>query len=178
MKLVNRLRPAVLVLVCLGVILPKHCHAISPSGGNPKLTITDVALQEGGILRGQALDANGAAKSGVSISVKWQNRPVAETITNSEGQFEVAGLRGGLHTITSDRGIAACRFWAANTSPPNVQSNLLLVSEQTVVRGNARKRYAIASLLSNPYFMALAIGTAVIIPVAINAANDDNDSGS
>ena len=176
MKFANRLRSPMLTLAVLGIIVPRFSLAEAPANSTP--IIADVGLQAGGCLHGQMLDSDGAPQADSTVTIQWQNRPIAETTTNREGEFSVAGLRGGNHTVVTKEGAAACRFWAPGTSPPNVRSSLLLVHEQSVLRGNNCQRHAWGHFLSNPYLMGAVIGAAIIIPVAISAANDDDDSGS
>ncbi len=170
------LRSLALGLACLGMAIPKTCLGAAPVVSAAP-AITDVGLQAGGVLRGQLLDGQGHPRPGAVVTINWQNRVIAAATTDRQGEFSVAGLRGGIHTVTSGPDVAPCRFWALSTSPPNVPHNLLVVSNPTTVRGNNCRRHAMANMLSNPYFLGLAVGAAIIIPVAINASNDD-DSGS
>jgi hypothetical protein len=165
------LRTLALSLLCVSIAMPRNSLAASPPHA-AQSTVTDIVLQEGGLLRGQLLDGEGNAEAGADVTVQWQNRRIVTTTTNERGEFSVAGLRGGLHTIATERGVAGCRFWAPSTAPPNVPSELLLVANESVLRGNNCRRHAIAQLLSNPWAMGLIAATAIIIPVAINAGGD------
>jgi hypothetical protein len=161
-----------LLLACLGMVTPKTCVGATPPAINSESRITDVGLQEGGTLRGQVLNVQGLPQYGVAVTVSYQNSAVAQTSTNAQGEVVVTGLRGGVHFVTTTQGTAACRFWASDTSPPNVKTHLLVVSEQTVLRGQPGPRHAIAHMLSNPLLMGGILAIAIAVPAGISAAQD------
>jgi hypothetical protein len=177
MKFLHRLRFIALLLACLSMLIPKTCLGATPPATNLKSPITDISLQEGRTLRGQVLDSDGIPQADIPVTVSYQSNSVAETSTNRQGEFTVTGLRGGVHLVTTSQGVAACRFWAPETSPPNAKTHLLVIGEQMVVRGQPRARHAIAHMLSNPWLIGGIAAIAIAVPVAINA-NDDDDSGS
>lgn len=167
------------MLACLGMLVPKCCLAAPPvTANNAGILIADVALQEGGSLRGQVLDSQGVPRAEIPVAVFHQDNVVARTNTNGQGEFSVTGLRGGVHTVTTGQAAAACRFWAPNTAPPNAKAQLLVIDQQPVVRGQPSARHAIAHVLSNPLLLLGVAALAIGIPAIINASGDDNDSGS
>ncbi|MCA9065266.1 MAG: carboxypeptidase regulatory-like domain-containing protein [Planctomycetaceae bacterium] len=105
-------------------------QAVSP------MKVTDIALGQNGTLKGQALDSQAAAVANVRVRVVHADRIVAETVSDAEGRFAVAGLRGGAHTIQFAGYQQQVRFWNdADVAPPNAVSKLALVVNQQTVRG-------------------------------------------
>ena len=174
MRVFDALRSVALALACLGLALPGNCRAAVSA--EPQSAIADVSLEVGGRLHGQVLDANGVPTADSLVKVSFQNQPVAETRTNSNGEFQVTGLRGGVHAVASERGVALCRFWAPDTAPPEAPSRILLVDGDTLVRGKSCGQHRLAHALSNPWLLIGVAAVAIAVPVALNG--DDGDSGS
>ncbi|MCA9060645.1 MAG: carboxypeptidase regulatory-like domain-containing protein [Planctomycetaceae bacterium] len=105
-------------------------QAVSP------LKVTDIALGQGGALRGQTLDSQAAPMAGVRVQVLHQQQVVAEASSDAEGRFTVSGLRSGAHTIQFAGYQQQVRLWNdADVAPPNAVSRLALVVNQKTVRG-------------------------------------------
>ena len=98
-------------------------------------TITDISLLEGGLLEGKLLSAQGQPIQESSVTILQNGLEVARTKTSEEGVFQVAGLRGGVHQIVGKTGTTTCRFWEPGTSPPAANQAAIIVSTDTLVRG-------------------------------------------
>jgi hypothetical protein len=61
--------------------------------------VLDVALQDGGVLEGQIVNAQGVVQSEVEVTLHRDGRLVARTQTDQQGAFQVAGLSGGTYVL-------------------------------------------------------------------------------
>lgn len=102
----------------------------------PARMITDVSLHNGGVLRGQLVDAQGIAVSGVHVSIRHHGHVIATVQTDANGRFVVGGIRAGLHNIETATSNTTHRFWAPGTAPPSASSAALIVPNSDVVRAN------------------------------------------
>jgi len=94
--------------------MPAAVFAVEPT---PSPQVSDVSLKDGGILLGRVVDLQGAGVTGVPVSVKAQNREVAQTTTTADGRFVVKGLRGGVYHVAAAEGQGVYRLWSAGTAP-------------------------------------------------------------
>ena len=172
MKKNSLLRGFAVVLSCLGIAMPQVSMAIGPvtqsSAAAPVATaqITDVALGQGGLLKGQVVSSTGAPQADAQVRFIQNGKQVAVTITDSEGYFAVKGLSGGVYQVATGENVMIYRVWAANTAPPIAQHDILLVAGENVVRGQGGILYG----LSNPWVIGAGVAAAIAIPVAL--AND------
>jgi hypothetical protein len=185
----------VLVLICSSVLLPAqqtlaaNLPTAQDAGGSTARTqavIRDVALQSGGAMRGQVVDAQGQPCPDLTVQIAKagasSDRLVAVR-TDHEGRFQFAGLSGGLHGIQTPHGGALCRLWAANTAPPAAVSDVLLVSGDGPVRGSCEaacdescnRRCGGFPIMLGPLEWAVigaGIAAAIAIPLALSHRND------
>jgi len=138
--------------------------------------LTDVRLHDGGLLTGQVVDGAGVPSADATVTVAFGNQPVAETQTDSKGEFQVRGLRGGVHAVALESGVAQCRLWAPGTAPPKAGPRVLLVENQEVVRGKSCAQHKFAHALSNPWLLMGVAAVAIAVPVALNGG--ESESGS
>jgi hypothetical protein len=127
-------RMQIIALVCVGMLLP---HAVMGATPAPKVQITDVALQNGGLLNGQIVDQQGIGKVAAQVVVLQQGRKPVQTVTDKTGKFQVVGLSGGTTQLLTNNGQGVYRLWTAKAAPPTAKANALLVSNGQVVRGQA-----------------------------------------
>jgi hypothetical protein len=112
------------------------------------LAVVDVALQNGGVLQGQLVNAQGAPQSDVEISIETRGRQVALAVTDKEGYFSAADLRGGTYLLRVADEVTTCRVWTANTAPPSASQAVLLVTgPATRAQLGLVRRYGPGSLL-------------------------------
>ncbi|QEG36168.1 hypothetical protein Pr1d_34770 [Bythopirellula goksoeyrii] len=153
--------------------------------GIPLRTL-DISLQTGGVLSGKVVTAAGNVQPGLPVVVRAGGEELATTKTDPSGNFQVAGLKGGVVEVAAAGTQGNCRLWAPGTAPPAAQPGLLVVSQDQVVRGqNCGSRVGCGTgvfggqgggvlgfMLDHPLVTAGVIGTAIAIPLAL----DDNDS--
>jgi hypothetical protein len=138
--------------------------------------VIDVALDAGGTLQGQVVDARGEAAPRTPVSIQQLDREVARAVTDASGRFRVTGLRGGTYRIVAGEATGAYRLWAANTAPPAaLPSALVVAGDQQLVRGNLGQ---CIQFLRNPWVVAGLVAVAIAVPVALHNAEKDDESRS
>ena len=176
MKWMERLRGLVVAAAAVGMILPQFAYAAS--AGQPArpmpATVRDVALQDGGRLTGQVLDAAGAPVAATQVAVVDQGGAAATALTGEDGRFAVSGLKAGVYQVATAKGVTVCRLWAPRTAPPSAQGDALVVNGDTVVRGGMGGcgGGGVIGFLSNPWVLAGIVAAAIAIPLAL----DDDDA--
>lgn len=163
MKIGRLVRGMMISLAALGVCLPELALAASPPTSP---AVVDVAMADGGVLHGQVVDLQGAATTGVPVSVKAQNQEVIRTTTAKDGHFTVQGLRGGVYQVAAGEGQGVYRLWTANAAPPSAQKNAIVFTQNGSMGGGGLKM-----LLTNPIVIAGVVATAIAVPVALANSN-------
>jgi hypothetical protein len=129
----------------------------------------DVALADGGTLRGQVVDAGGSPVAETPVAIWQLNREVAGTVTDRSGCFAVSGLRGGTYQLTAAGGLAVYRLWGPNTAPPSARpAALIVVGDEQLVR---QQGPVLQWLRCHPWFVVGLAATAVAVPIAIHNSN-------
>jgi hypothetical protein len=164
MKIGAFVRGMMISLATLGVCLPELALAASPP--TPPAVI-DVAMADGGVLHGQVVDLRGGNATGVPVSVRSQDKEIAQTTTAKDGRFSVQGLRGGVYQVAAGEGQGVYRVWTAKAAPPSAQKNAIVYT-QGVLGGGPKM------LLANPLVIAGIVATAIAVPVAL--ANSHSSS--
>ncbi len=135
----------------------------------------DVALAEGGVLRGQVVDTAGKPQAMAPVSLSTGGKEIAHVTTDAKGEFRVASLKGGVYQVSTEGNSGVYRFWAPQTAPPSSLNGLNIVSGDSVVRGQmGRGPLASAGqwIAEHPIITAGAIAAAIAIPIALD---DDDD---
>jgi hypothetical protein len=190
MKESAKLRAWFTICCCVALAVPRPALAVlttapSPTERSapertPAAVATDVALQSGGVLVGQILSTEGQPRSATPVTVLYQGREIATTVTDRNGRFLVPGLRGGTYNVVAGDTPFPLRLWAPGTAPPAARPVVMAIVGDHVVRGQCRPCCppypAVGGLLRNPWVIATLVGAAVAIPIAV--ADDDDDSAS
>jgi hypothetical protein len=133
MRLLSQVRRCLIVGATLGLLMPQVSFAVERNQVPP---IRDVALQHGGILRGEVLSAQGQSASGQTISLATNSEVVANVVVGTDGKFAIAGLRPGVYSVAVGETQSVLRLWSETAAPPSATHELLLVDQQEqVVRG-------------------------------------------
>jgi hypothetical protein len=195
MKRMGVLKAAAVVLACAGMLLPvpvvQAASAAADADSKKQAEgtlpeIVDVALYDGGTLRGQVVDLQGQPVARTTVSVRQLDREIATAVSNEVGYFRMTGLRGGMYGIAAGEAVGACRLWAPKTAPPSAQPGALVVVGDQQVLGQgpyggfqcspngcrpvrcyspmSRLKY----WLANPLVIAGIVATAVTIPVVLH----------
>jgi hypothetical protein len=117
----------ILLVAVAGLLVPRSVSA-SDAG------ISDAALQAGGTLYGQLVDAEGIPRKAAQVALRHDQRVIAVAKTDAQGRFAVSGLRGGIYQVETTFGSQTYRLWAPNTAPPAARESILLTSGD-IVRG-------------------------------------------
>jgi len=156
-------RGAIVALSTIGLLAAPVLGA-EVAGHESHVSVVDVALQNGGELHGQVVSAQGIAQSNIKISIESRGRQITHAVTDEDGRFSVANLRGGTYILRVADDITTCRVWAENTAPPSASQSLLLVTgSATRAQFDLVRRYGPGSLI--------VIGGAVTVIVL--AATDE-----
>jgi hypothetical protein len=115
-----------LTVLCAG-LASTVCGDDAPTRTVPAPAVTGIALQDGGLLYGQVLDARKQPLANQEVRILSQGRLVIAVKTNARGQFGVRGLRGGLHTIEATGSRQTVQFWAPRTAPPSAERIAVMV---------------------------------------------------
>jgi hypothetical protein len=169
-----------LVLACSIFLLPwQQVLAAGPQhplgDASPSVAtgaVRDAALQPGGVLHGQVVDAQGKAVAHAVVRLVRagvENAPVAVSETNAQGQFEFARLSGGVYRLETAAGGAMYRLWTPDTAPPSATRAALLVQGDSTVRGNLGGLHWLEWTL-----IGIGVAAAIAIPLAL--ADDDDAS--
>ena len=183
MRFLKLIRAVMVGASCVGIVLPTSMAVAdnAPSNGNGSLSatswpvITDVALGENGTARGQLVDPQGVPVRGSQVVVVHSGQELAQTASDQNGYFRIAGLRGGVYQFTSARGGGTLRLWAPGTAPPAAQAAITLVEGEGVMRG----QMPVGDYFASDRFILLSlIAAAIAIPVVIYNNRTDPPPGS
>jgi hypothetical protein len=175
MKCTAWLRTVMLLLSCLGLLIPSPVVAAitapaKAAGETPRPMpkALDVELHKGGMLVGQVVDAQGTPQVKMPVSLTQGDKTLANAATNRGGFFAVSGVSAGTYRVAAGKTQGIYRLWAPGTSPPTAQQGTLLVVGQGPSRGQNGTTGPIGYWLGNPWIIAGLIAAAVAIPVAIH----------
>ena len=134
---------------------------------SPNTNMTDVALSDGGTLQGQVVDLQNMGQPGVPIVLRYQNRDVIKTVTNTNGQFTAQDLHGGVYNVATAQGESTFRLWAPRTAPPAAKQNAIVYVQNGGVGGGG----GLKAFLGHPLVLPAVIATAIAVPVALSSAH-------
>ncbi len=97
-------------------------------------TAIDVAMAKDGSITGRVLDADQKGVAKTTVSIRQGKTEVVQAVTDAEGRFEVADLKGGVYLVAASSGFGLFRFWTAKSAPPKSHDQVLLMSKAVVVR--------------------------------------------
>ena len=108
-------RRVLAVVMCFslvaGQVLPSFADdATSETMRAAATTIYDIALRDGGVLTTRVVDLQGNPVVGEEVTVSFQGKVIATSVSDEDGLVAVRGLRPGVHTIETSTTVSACRF--------------------------------------------------------------------
>ena len=190
MRINKSIQRSILVLACVGMIIPRSC-LLAQQPATP--VITDIALSPQGLFQGRVVDAEGQPVSGAKILMATNDTVVVETESDPSGAFNVNSLRGGFYQLAVGNVNQNVRVWAPNTAPPTATEGLT-VTLGAVQRGQgctvdsctgtcggtcaACSGHGALGFLMNPFVIGAAVAAAIAIPLALNNNDDDDDDAS
>lgn len=145
---------------------------------------TDIALQNGGVLVGQVVDAQGKQQPAAPVVLFAAGKEVARCQTDNVGRFTIAGLQGGVVEIATTGSQKTCRLWAPQTAPPAARNGLLMVTGNEIACGQncgctmgcgsavcgcgGHGGGLLGVIADHPVVAAGVIGAAIAIPIAVS----------
>ena len=177
MKRIGLLRTGTIVVACLGMLIPPPVlHAATGDAPTANRAVTvDVSLSADGLLRGQAVNAQGRPAPLTRVSVRQNDREVATATTDRNGHFLLPGLRVGTYQLVAGQASVTYRLWQAKMAPPSATRAVLIVVDGRQVLA---QQGPLGYWLSNPWIVAGLVAAAVAIPVAIHNHQTDNAPAS
>ncbi len=171
-----RMRAVAVGVALGGLLIPTGClqGQSTSSATVTNAQAIDIGLEEGNVLRGYVVDNAGNAAGHVSVLLFSGNELTASGLSDAQGRFAIANLRGGVYQLAAGDQVSFIRCWAPHTSPPTAKQSVLLQVENV-----QRAQISPASCaLANPWVIAGIVAAAIAIPVALKANSDDRDNGS
>jgi hypothetical protein len=149
---------------------------ISTGAQSADSEISDVALQPGGRLTGQVYDSSGSPAANVEVALLHYVNWPQMTVSDAEGRFSFENLSGGSYQIVADGKGSTIRAWAPNTAPPSARPDVLVVLGDQVVRGDWMDpgRGLVEWCRAHPWLVTIGAATAIAVPLALAAEDDDN----
>lgn len=133
MKLLGRVKRCLIIGATIGLLMPQTGIAENLNTSSP---IRDVALQSGGMLRGEVLSTQGRRVAETEVSLSANGRLIAKSFTAADGRFVVSGIQPGVYSVVTGDTHSVVRLWSGAAAPPIATSALLLIENQEqVVRG-------------------------------------------
>lgn len=129
MKLVARMKNCLVVGAVVGLLVPQAALAQQPTQGS----IRDAALGSGGVLKGTLFSTEGQPEAGQDVHLVASGELIARVRTDADGQFEFRGLRGGMYMLQAQGATASYRLWSEDAAPPSAVSEVLLMSDDSLV---------------------------------------------
>ena len=157
MKRFNRI---VLCLAVIGLVVPQV-----PAAAAGQAPIADVALTTEGLLRGQLVDRDGAAKANVPVTVYAAEQAVGQSRTDRQGNFAIRLAKGGVYRLSDGETSTILRVWTSQSAPPSAKSGVLMVSDKDLARGQLGGDHPLLPFV-------LVVGLAAGIAVAATAHHD------
>ncbi len=125
----------VMMMSPTGIFADEPLPAVRAPQAATVSVIRDIALTSGGTFNGQILNAEGLAVAGTEVKLLQGGEEIANSVTDQDGHFKVANLRGGVYQVAAQDTQESVRLWAEDTAPPSAESEVVIVSSPTVVRG-------------------------------------------
>lgn len=138
MRMHTLLTKAASIAVCFGILLSGPASAFGAL--NPG-DIRDVELSEDGTLYGQVFTSSGHAVGQAQVELRYQGTPIARTASVADGQFAIAGVRGGVHELAVGSMTTQVRLWKHGSAPQGALPSMVVSGSENVVRGQAVDMY-------------------------------------
>ncbi len=176
MKRKHRLSRVLVALGSVGLLLPSSMLAADGPSASPasrsgasavhaEQTMVDVALQPGGVLRGQVVRPDGSPLGNVHLALCRHDREIASATTNAQGAFAISGLRGGVYHLRLGNSLTIFRAWAPRTAPAAARPGILLVRDESLVRG--QNTLSLPAISGTSLVIGGIVATAIVVPIAI-----------
>jgi hypothetical protein len=146
-------------------------------GVAPEARSSDVALSDGGLLRGTVLNTEAQPVPGVEVNVLHNQKVVAKTLSNEKGEFTIKGLHNGAHVIHAGNTNQIVRFWGTAAAPPAAVENLAVIVDEEAVRGQSGGG-VVGGFIGSNLGGLLLIGGATAVTLGTTLGDQNVNSGS
>lgn len=165
--------------VCL-VVWMSASLAASPLSAADDVAATTVPINravqhvvlQNGQLQGMLVDAAGTGVADAPVVIGKQGKLLKTLRTDDEGRFRLLAATPGVYQVVSHGGAEVYRTWQTDDAPDGAKQGIIHQVAPQVARGGHPG--GLIALLTNPIFLALLIGAAIAIPLAL----DDDDDNS
>lgn len=146
----------------------------------PPLKCENVALSSTGLLVGQVIDAQGKPLANAPVWLANADGEPVSARTDAAGRFAYKQLRGGVYYLAAGESIRMCRVWTNRAAPPKSLQQVMLVTDEKVVRGQMDPPPLLNGFVkkSKKFFAhpvgMVTLGAAIAAPIAIIATDDDD----
>ena len=195
----------IVALSMVGIVMSGPLYAANPQfAGSAQPTkstgvaakIPDVKLNSDGLFVAQLVSTTGQPLSGRQLKISDRTNNLTTATTSPQGRVAVRGLNGGVFKVAYGNQSTNFRLWTCNAAPPNAVSDLLLVQNQPVTRGQcdcgdvcnggcdtcgipADGPNPFSGILGQePIMIGLLVAAAIAIPVAVHNSQADSDDAS
>lgn len=168
MKRFRLVKTPLVVMVCLGLIMPVSAgepERAREKSGPPPVDVADVLLDGQGGLQGIVVDVHGAPQPDARVVVVQQKREVSRVQTDRLGRFRISGLRGGVYMLQSGGQGRFVRAWTPKAAPPSAKPTALMISGDGVIRGQMPLECFFAS---DAVVIAGLVAAMIAIPLAVS----------
>ena len=171
-------RAAAVAITSAGLILPQSqllaaapqdSQTTRPVAKSLTPSVMDVTLTDGGMLRGQIVDAQGQPVADAPVSVLFEGKEVVSTKTVADGSFAVNGLRNGTHVVASGENGGVYRMWSSDSAPPAARPGIMIVRGGRIARGQG---------FTSRAGLLMVAGLAGIVIAGTVSQGNDHRSGS
>ena len=150
------------------------------AGDTPEIRSSDVALNTGGVLKGTVLNGTAQPVAGVPVNMLHQEKLVATTMSNDEGEFTFKGLRNGAHVVQVGMTQESVRLWDTQTAPPAAVEDMAIVVDEEIVRGQMATGIlppgSLGTFIANNAGALLLIGGATAIALGTTLGNSHHNA--
>jgi hypothetical protein len=157
--------------VAAGSKNPTANHRTAPA---PATSVTDIALDDSGVLSGRFVDVDDQPIDGALVQLFDNGRPIARTTTNAKGSFEILNVSTGSYRLTCGSAAGRVRCWSPDAAPPSALTGGLTFQDN-VIRGQAGM--LIPSMATSTLVTTAATASAAVGGVSVAAAVNSSKHG-
>lgn len=136
------LKGAALGLAAFGIVvpqtplladLPQPKPLVNKATAAPR--IPDIVMTAPGTVTGRVCDHNGKVIEGAKVELKQDNKTIGTAMTNKDGVYNFANVKGGMYRMSSGNTEGIFRVWNEKSAPPTAKGHALLVMGENGARG-------------------------------------------
>ena len=177
MKVRNLLKPALIVLVCAGVLAPPFVEAAPPDAASkikartPRAKSVDIALDEQGVFHGDIINEQAKRVAKQKVEIRAGRRVAGRAVTDEKGQFQIRNLKTGVYQLVTNGSVNHVRVWNHRLAPPGAKKQALLLNHR-VARGQDNINLTDAGTALT---VGLGITTTILSALTLEKINDVED---